>query len=263
MSSARQKPPLYIGIAATSPHSSSAIVRSKRRFPRPARQSKHFRAICSSSPRTCSQRNASRIAFSLLSGMRAALWANRARHLPYRGAGFRRPAGRNRSASTRWNSNPSSTGPPHFAMFGRRASAVPAANCRGFATRRSPNTSVAAIDPTPSARRGYHPICTSAKSRRGKCGMRLNDDNRKKAPFSAAPRAKFLAELGWREFAHHVLYHFPHTSDQPLREEFKRFPWRRDARRSRPGSVGKRASPSSMPECANCGPRVGCTIACE
>lgn len=35
----------------------------------------------------------------------------------------------------------------------------------------------------------------------------------------------YLKELGWREFAHHVLFHFPHTSDHPLREQFKYFPW--------------------------------------
>jgi len=35
----------------------------------------------------------------------------------------------------------------------------------------------------------------------------------------------FLNEIGWREFAAHLLYHFPHTVSQPLREEFKHFPW--------------------------------------
>jgi len=40
--------------------------------------------------------------------------------------------------------------------------------------------------------------------------------------------AKFLAEVGWREFAHHVVYHFPQTPEQPLRSEFARFPWRAD-----------------------------------
>lgn len=35
----------------------------------------------------------------------------------------------------------------------------------------------------------------------------------------------FLSELGWREFAHHVLYHFPHTPGRPLRENFESFPW--------------------------------------
>jgi deoxyribodipyrimidine photo-lyase len=38
--------------------------------------------------------------------------------------------------------------------------------------------------------------------------------------------SQFLAEVGWREFAHHLLYHFPHTPTEPLREDFKKFPWR-------------------------------------
>ena len=42
-------------------------------------------------------------------------------------------------------------------------------------------------------------------------------------------RWQFLAELGWREFAHHLLFHFPHTAEQPLRPEFARFPWRKNA----------------------------------
>lgn len=36
-------------------------------------------------------------------------------------------------------------------------------------------------------------------------------------------------ELVWREFAYHLLYHFPHTAEQPLRTDFTRFPWRNDA----------------------------------
>jgi deoxyribodipyrimidine photo-lyase len=39
---------------------------------------------------------------------------------------------------------------------------------------------------------------------------------------------KFLGELGWREFAHHLLYHFPDTPVKALREEFERFPWAGD-----------------------------------
>ncbi len=35
----------------------------------------------------------------------------------------------------------------------------------------------------------------------------------------------FTRQIIWREFAHHLLFHFPHTVDQPLREEFKKFPW--------------------------------------
>jgi deoxyribodipyrimidine photo-lyase len=38
----------------------------------------------------------------------------------------------------------------------------------------------------------------------------------------------FLRELGWREFAAYQLYHFPHTTDQPLDSRFEAFPWRED-----------------------------------
>src|SRR5665213_2083994 len=42
----------------------------------------------------------------------------------------------------------------------------------------------------------------------------------------------FLRELGWREFAHHVLHHFPHTATRPMRPAFAHFPWAKD-----PGSL--------------------------
>jgi deoxyribodipyrimidine photo-lyase len=42
--------------------------------------------------------------------------------------------------------------------------------------------------------------------------------------------SSFLKELGWREFAHHLLFHFPRTPLEPLRAEFARFPWADDAR---------------------------------
>lgn len=35
----------------------------------------------------------------------------------------------------------------------------------------------------------------------------------------------YIREVYWREFAHYLLYHFPHTVDEPLRPEFKDFPW--------------------------------------
>ena len=41
--------------------------------------------------------------------------------------------------------------------------------------------------------------------------------------------SQFLSEMGWREFAHHLLFHFPHTPTEPLRADFKKFPWRKDA----------------------------------
>jgi deoxyribodipyrimidine photo-lyase len=39
----------------------------------------------------------------------------------------------------------------------------------------------------------------------------------------------FLTEIGWREFAYHLLFHFPKTPEQPLRANYARFPWRADA----------------------------------
>ncbi|MCF7689057.1 MAG: DNA photolyase family protein [Cephaloticoccus sp.] len=38
----------------------------------------------------------------------------------------------------------------------------------------------------------------------------------------------FLSEVGWREFAHHLLYHYPHTPTEPMRPDFNRFSWARD-----------------------------------
>jgi deoxyribodipyrimidine photo-lyase len=40
--------------------------------------------------------------------------------------------------------------------------------------------------------------------------------------------SQFLAEIGWREFAYHLLFHFPDTAVAPLRPKFARFPWRND-----------------------------------
>ncbi|UTV79927.1 DNA photolyase family protein [Acidithiobacillus sp. YTS05] len=39
---------------------------------------------------------------------------------------------------------------------------------------------------------------------------------------------KFLAELGWREFSWHLLYHFPELPHTPLRAEFAQFSWAQD-----------------------------------
>ncbi len=39
----------------------------------------------------------------------------------------------------------------------------------------------------------------------------------------------FVRQIYWREFAYHLLFHFPHTVDQPLRAEFQKFEWKNDA----------------------------------
>jgi deoxyribodipyrimidine photo-lyase len=37
----------------------------------------------------------------------------------------------------------------------------------------------------------------------------------------------FLREIGWREFAHHLLFHYPKTPTEPLYDKFATFPWRK------------------------------------
>lgn len=54
---------------------------------------------------------------------------------------------------------------------------------------------------------------------------------------------QFVTEVGWREFAHHLLYHFPRTPDEPLRAEFAHFPWRQDAVGLRAWQCGKTGYP--------------------
>jgi deoxyribodipyrimidine photo-lyase len=36
----------------------------------------------------------------------------------------------------------------------------------------------------------------------------------------------FVRELGWREFSHHLIFHYPTTPSVPLYERFAAFPWR-------------------------------------
>ena len=55
--------------------------------------------------------------------------------------------------------------------------------------------------------------------------------------------SQFLAEVGWREFAHHLLFHFPHTPAEPLRPQFKKFPWRENAAWLRAWQKGRTGYP--------------------
>lgn len=43
------------------------------------------------------------------------------------------------------------------------------------------------------------------------------------------PAESYVRELGWREFSHHLLYHFPHTTNAPLDIRFEKFPWDNNA----------------------------------
>ncbi|HYA15984.1 MAG TPA: deoxyribodipyrimidine photo-lyase [Bryobacteraceae bacterium] len=53
----------------------------------------------------------------------------------------------------------------------------------------------------------------------------------------------FQRQLMWREFAHHLLYHYPQTPLEPLRPEFARFPWCMNARHFKAWTEGRTGYP--------------------
>ncbi|HEY0712531.1 MAG TPA: deoxyribodipyrimidine photo-lyase [Polyangia bacterium] len=60
---------------------------------------------------------------------------------------------------------------------------------------------------------------------------------------AAGDASTFLRELGWREFAHHLLVHFPKTPQEPLRPAFRRFPWAKSAAHLRAWQRGRTGYP--------------------
>jgi deoxyribodipyrimidine photo-lyase len=58
-----------------------------------------------------------------------------------------------------------------------------------------------------------------------------------------AAAEKFLSELGWREFSHHLLFHYPRLPNDNWRAAFDRFPWRRDPRAVRAWQQGRTGYP--------------------
>jgi deoxyribodipyrimidine photo-lyase len=47
-------------------------------------------------------------------------------------------------------------------------------------------------------------------------------------PAGAPGPELFLRQLGWREFGHYLLFHFPRMGEEPFRPEFSEFPWEDD-----------------------------------
>ena len=45
-------------------------------------------------------------------------------------------------------------------------------------------------------------------------------------PMLASGTEKFMSEVGWREFSHHLLYHFPAMATKNWRPAFNFYPWR-------------------------------------
>jgi deoxyribodipyrimidine photo-lyase len=70
---------------------------------------------------------------------------------------------------------------------------------------------------------------------------RLQHDFDSKAARSGA--AKFMSELGWREFSHHLLYHFPQLPDDNWRDAFDAYPWRQSKKDLRAWQRGQTGYP--------------------
>jgi len=47
---------------------------------------------------------------------------------------------------------------------------------------------------------------------------------------TVAAAESFLRQIAWREFSHHMLFHFPHTAEEPLDTRYRAFPWETDYR---------------------------------
>jgi deoxyribodipyrimidine photo-lyase len=60
---------------------------------------------------------------------------------------------------------------------------------------------------------------------------------------AAERHSVFIKELGWREFAHHLLFHFPHTAERPLRPAFEKFPWQKNSALLKAWQRGKTGYP--------------------
>ncbi|MGI9331009.1 MAG: cryptochrome/photolyase family protein [Gammaproteobacteria bacterium] len=53
----------------------------------------------------------------------------------------------------------------------------------------------------------------------------------------------FLRQLIWREFSYHLLFHHPQMAHEPLRQEFRLFPWRDDAQQLERWQQGRTGYP--------------------
>lgn len=123
----------------------------------------------------------------------------------------------------RWDSGLSDTWTPGAAGAAERLREFVASGMRAYrhdrdfpairgTSRLSPHLHFGEISP----RQVWHALPEAdGRSSRGRLG----------GPEESGPEC-YRRELIWREFAHHVLHHFPHTAEQPLRSEFSAFPWR-------------------------------------
>jgi len=63
------------------------------------------------------------------------------------------------------------------------------------------------------------------------------------APETRESIGRFVEELAWREFFHHVLFHFPRVATESFRPELDRIPWRDDPERVEAWKRGRTGYP--------------------
>lgn len=63
------------------------------------------------------------------------------------------------------------------------------------------------------------------------------------ADYSAQDIDHFLSELGWREFAYHLLYYFPDLTRKNFQQKFDAFPWQNDESLLKAWQMGKTGYP--------------------
>lgn len=60
---------------------------------------------------------------------------------------------------------------------------------------------------------------------------------------SSSAAYAYLREIAWREFAYHLLFHFPESLQEPLQAKFHDFPWHKDRLRFKAWTQGKTGYP--------------------
>jgi deoxyribodipyrimidine photo-lyase len=73
--------------------------------------------------------------------------------------------------------------------------------------------------------------------------MVLDQTRKNPDSLSVTQADSFLRQLGWREFAHAVLYHFPHIVSGPVREEFNTIAWRKNGKELKAWQMGQTGIP--------------------
>ena len=69
------------------------------------------------------------------------------------------------------------------------------------------------------------------------------ETHRQHGHIAESDAAAIQRQLVWREFCHHLLFHFPELPEQPWRAAFADFPWKNDAKRLRAWQRGQTGYP--------------------